>query len=306
MAGLGCQRDSVRRCAQPLTRTPAPLLLAARASAARRWSPRLDEHGNSTRGTALLRRLLVAHGAHYFANVGADASGALSPTARLRNAARVGAGAPANAQAAAGAGRRGLRGASADVAGVAVPTTPFRPPPPPPSSTSLYQRLRMHFAAAEGSVQKIKVSARVAGRARPHPPQRSPHRVTSAPPATLQRLLASGVPVNIADFNQRTPLHLACAEGRTEAAGLLLSHGADVNCRDRWARTPLSEALSGGHEATAALVSAHGGVRTHTDAWRRVRLRWAAVLWGRRWLMRRREGGDDKGAGVASAAGAGS
>jgi len=37
-----------------------------------------------------------------------------------------------------------------------------------------------------------------------------------------------------ADYDKRTPLHLACSEGHMDIALLLLSHGADLDAVDRF------------------------------------------------------------------------
>ncbi len=56
------------------------------------------------------------------------------------------------------------------------------------------------------------------------------------------RLIAGGADVRLADYDGRTPLHLAAAEGRARAAKLLLEAGASSDAPDRWGRTPLEEA----------------------------------------------------------------
>lgn len=49
------------------------------------------------------------------------------------------------------------------------------------------------------------------------------------------------VDINSSDYDKRTPLHLACAEGHFEAVELLLLNGAECNIKDRWGNTPISE-----------------------------------------------------------------
>ena len=58
----------------------------------------------------------------------------------------------------------------------------------------------------------------------------------------IRHLVAKGLPVNAGDYDSRTALHLAAAEGCLEAVNYLLSHGHPLNVRDRWGATPLDEA----------------------------------------------------------------
>jgi len=44
------------------------------------------------------------------------------------------------------------------------------------------------------------------------------------------------------DYDGRTPLHLACAEGQEAVVRFLLEAGVKVDAKDRWGRTPLDEA----------------------------------------------------------------
>jgi len=57
----------------------------------------------------------------------------------------------------------------------------------------------------------------------------------------LKSLLAAKHDPNLADFDARTPLHVASSRaGLVEIVGLLLAHRAQVNRSDHWGRTPLS------------------------------------------------------------------
>lgn len=51
----------------------------------------------------------------------------------------------------------------------------------------------------------------------------------------LKRLLDHGVDPNSADYDLRTPLHIASAEGFLLVSKILVEHGADVMARDRCA-----------------------------------------------------------------------
>eukprot|EP00850_Spirogloea_muscicola_P010428 SM000061S19255 [mRNA] locus=s61:457048:462535:+ [translate_table: standard] len=75
----------------------------------------------------------------------------------------------------------------------------------------------------------------------------------------LYRLLSSGFDVNMADYDGRTPLHLAAAYGQGKAVEYLLNSGATANVQDAFYRTPLREAVSAGHVATAKILYERGG-----------------------------------------------
>ena len=75
--------------------------------------------------------------------------------------------------------------------------------------------------------------------------------------AEVRALMASGVEPGSADYDGRTPLHLAAAEGQAEVVRYLLAAGADPRPVDRWGGTPLSDAESNGHTEIAALLRQH-------------------------------------------------
>ncbi|MCO5564302.1 hypothetical protein L7F22_017962 [Adiantum nelumboides] len=56
--------------------------------------------------------------------------------------------------------------------------------------------------------------------------------------ASVEALLSEGfIPVNFADFDGRTALHIAACEGHLDLIRLLILKRADVNARDRWGST---------------------------------------------------------------------
>jgi hypothetical protein len=64
------------------------------------------------------------------------------------------------------------------------------------------------------------------------------------------------------DYDSRTPLHLAAAEGQDKAVQYLIAKGADVNFKDRWGATALQDAVTCGHVQVAEQILSRGGVMT--------------------------------------------
>merc|ERR1719409_548583 len=50
------------------------------------------------------------------------------------------------------------------------------------------------------------------------------------------------VSVNLADYDQRSSLHVAAASGQAEAVAFLLKNKADCQVKDRWGQTPMEGA----------------------------------------------------------------
>ena len=61
------------------------------------------------------------------------------------------------------------------------------------------------------------------------------------------------------DYDSRTPLHLAAAEGQDKAVQYLLAKGADVNFKDRWGNTALVDAVKSGHGQVVEQILSRGG-----------------------------------------------
>ncbi|CAI5506668.1 unnamed protein product [Closterium sp. Naga37s-1] len=77
----------------------------------------------------------------------------------------------------------------------------------------------------------------------------------------LKRLIKAGANAGKADYDGRTPLHLAAAGGYDEVVRFLLLEGADVNSLDNFGTTPLLEALRAGNDSTAKILTdKHGTV----------------------------------------------
>ncbi len=56
----------------------------------------------------------------------------------------------------------------------------------------------------------------------------------------ISRLVARGIPLEIADYDLRTPLHLAAAEGHHRVVEYLLVQGVKPNPKDRWGERRLT------------------------------------------------------------------
>ena len=57
---------------------------------------------------------------------------------------------------------------------------------------------------------------------------------------TLQEL-SELIDLDKSDYDKRTAIHLACAEGHYDIVKFLIDKGCSVNVKDRWGNTPLSE-----------------------------------------------------------------
>ena len=58
----------------------------------------------------------------------------------------------------------------------------------------------------------------------------------------MQRLVATGVDLNGADYDGRTCIHLAASEGHIEVVEYLIGHSIKIDVKDRWGGTPLDDA----------------------------------------------------------------
>lgn len=79
----------------------------------------------------------------------------------------------------------------------------------------------------------------------------------------VEQKLKAGAAAGFADYDRRTPLHLAATEGHADVVALLIENGAHVDSEDRWGSTPLDDAKKNGHEKVVeALVK--GGAHVET------------------------------------------
>ena len=65
---------------------------------------------------------------------------------------------------------------------------------------------------------------------------------------TLHSLYMRGIDLNTPDYDGRTPLHLACSEGKLEIVKFLVDTcKIPINTKDRWSNTPLDDCIREGH-----------------------------------------------------------
>eukprot|EP00961_Rhodomonas_salina_P197230 2661972-Rhodomonas_salina.1 len=63
----------------------------------------------------------------------------------------------------------------------------------------------------------------------------------------------AGADANAADYDKRSAMHLASAEGHLAVVQFLVERQADINITDRWGRYPLKEAVFNGHSEVQLL-----------------------------------------------------
>ncbi|CAG8542003.1 3537_t:CDS:10 [Ambispora gerdemannii] len=64
--------------------------------------------------------------------------------------------------------------------------------------------------------------------------------------------------LNCVDYDERTPMHIACTSGHYKIAKFLVERGASVHVRDRFGHTPLFEAARNKHRAIIELLRLAG------------------------------------------------
>ena len=70
----------------------------------------------------------------------------------------------------------------------------------------------------------------------------------------IHRLIVRGFDQDAGDYDKRTPLHLAAAEGHEHIVQYFIDQGVELSPRDRWAGTPLCDARRHGHGRVVQLL----------------------------------------------------
>ena len=75
--------------------------------------------------------------------------------------------------------------------------------------------------------------------------------------------------MNHVDYDGRSPLHLAVAEGHLDCARALLDQKADMRLKDRWGRSALQEARrnQAGRGQILELLLSHKDAATARERW---------------------------------------
>ncbi|KAL5705521.1 hypothetical protein ACHQM5_023817 [Ranunculus cassubicifolius] len=81
----------------------------------------------------------------------------------------------------------------------------------------------------------------------------------------LKALIRSGGDPNKADYDGRSPLHLAASKGYEDITHFLIQQGVDINISDNFHNTPLFEAIKNGHDQIASLLFKEGALLNIDD-----------------------------------------
>uniref|UniRef100_A0A672M660 glutaminase n=1 Tax=Sinocyclocheilus grahami TaxID=75366 RepID=A0A672M660_SINGR len=83
--------------------------------------------------------------------------------------------------------------------------------------------------------------------------------------SALRRIALSAVNMELTDYDSRTALHVASAEGHLDTVKFL-THTCKVNpnAKDRWGNTPLDDAMQFGHNAVVKVLQEYQSIYTHT------------------------------------------
>jgi glutaminase len=76
----------------------------------------------------------------------------------------------------------------------------------------------------------------------------------------LRRIAARGASLCVADYDGRTPAHLAASEGHLHVLEFLADQGVELDPRDRWGNSPLDDARRERHADVERFLSERFGV----------------------------------------------
>ena len=76
--------------------------------------------------------------------------------------------------------------------------------------------------------------------------------------AEIKRLAASGIELDLAGYDGRTPLHYAADHGALDVLRFLIDRGLALNCVDRWGNTPLDDARKANRTEAVEVLEAAG------------------------------------------------
>lgn len=142
------------------------------------------------------------------------------------------------------------------------------------ASTAVAQRLYVYLNDTHDHLlQPMRIAnSNPAGLRRQHPPLAGSESLCEAAAnndVLELRILVRDMKCNadVPDYDRRTPLHLAAAEGSFEAVVFLVD---DVRVRlspaDRWGRTPLDEAIANSHHRIVAYLRSRGATTASDQA----------------------------------------
>ncbi|NIP29778.1 MAG: glutaminase A [Candidatus Dadabacteria bacterium] len=81
----------------------------------------------------------------------------------------------------------------------------------------------------------------------------------------MHHLIVQGFDQDASDYDKRTALHLASAEGSIDVVKYLIDNGAEINPIDRWGGTPLDDAISHNHKEVEKLLKQSGATKGKTS-----------------------------------------
>mmetsp|Transcript_14234 Transcript_14234/g.26855 ORF Transcript_14234/g.26855 Transcript_14234/m.26855 type:complete len:583 (+) Transcript_14234:2276-4024(+) len=76
----------------------------------------------------------------------------------------------------------------------------------------------------------------------------------------MEKLIELGADVSKSDLDNKTPLHVACKNGKERSVSWLIEHNVDVNAIDSAGCSPLFIAMKGGHMSIAELLASKGAL----------------------------------------------